>query len=347
MADCLQLRCSKDAAPPFGQEVREKLFSLRKDLVFANHGSFGTVPRSVSEAQRRLQDEIELEPDKWFKETSEKVWDLAADAVARFVNAQPENIALVANATTAANCVIKSLSLSENDSILIADHTYPAVCHTVEALQESTRAKIISHIFPYPVESEDHFCATFLSTLESDASIRLAIIDHITSQSAMVLPIRKLIGMCHERNVDVLVDGAHAPGHVPLDLEALGADYYTGNLHKWMYSPRGCAFLYARRDKQDCLQPPITSHYWKRDFRERFMEQGTRDFTPQCCALTAVQFYQWLGDLVGVKIICPKESVLLLKYRIRFQDTIASSLTTPCPCWRQCGRRASRSYLLA
>jgi isopenicillin-N epimerase len=287
-----------DQPPPFGQSVRKELFLLDKEKTFANHGSFGTVPRSVLQVQRRLGDLRENDPESWYRVTALPLYLDACKAAAEFVSSSTDNVVIVDNATTAVNSVLKSLEFNKNDAILVTDHTYQAVDNTVSAVTLTTEARIVRHLIPFPVDSVDQFIASFKATLSANTDIRLAVIDHITSQSAVLLPVKKLTEICHSRNIQVLVDGAHALGQLPLDLEYLDPDYYTGNLHKWMYAPRGCCLLYINQRHQDKIHPLVTSWYWKKGLQEQFFMQGTRDILSWLCAKPAIQFYSWLGGLV-------------------------------------------------
>ena len=227
----LELDVDTECPPPFGLFARNQLFFLSEEITFANHGSFGTVARPVMELQRRLHDTTETCPEEWFRITSYPLWLESCQTVAEFVGTTAENVVLVDNATTAVNCVLKSLRFTKNDAILVSDHTYGAVEYTALAVSDITEAAVVTHVFPFPIESVEQFVGSFEAALRADPRIRIAIIDHICSVSALLLPVRRLIDICRSRNVLVLVDGAHAPGQVPIDLTYLDPDYYTGRIY--------------------------------------------------------------------------------------------------------------------
>lgn len=224
----LELNVSGSEPPSFGRAIREELFLLAEGITFANHGSFGAVARPVLEVQRRLQDLQETSPDDWFRHISYPLWMETRKAVAEFVVTCANNVVIVDNATTAVNCVLKSLHFTKTDALLVTDHAYPAVDYTACAVSHATEARVVRHCIPFLIENVDQFGASFEATLDANTDIRIAIVEHISCQSAILLPLKRLIEICHSRNVPVMVDGAHAPGQVVIDLDYLDPDYYTG-----------------------------------------------------------------------------------------------------------------------
>ena len=220
----------RDQPPPFGLSTRKELFLLDSETTFANHGSFGTVARKVLEVQHRLQDLQEKDPDKWFRVTAFPLYLDACKTVAEFFGTSADNVVLVDNATTAVNSVLKSLDFNKGDAILVTDHTYQPVDYTASTVTLATEARVVRHAIPFPINSVDQFITSFEAALSANTDIRLAIIDHISSQSALLFPVKQLTDICHSRNIQVLVDGAHAPGQVVIDLDYLAPDYYTGIL---------------------------------------------------------------------------------------------------------------------
>lgn len=272
---------------------------LSPGIVFLNHGSFGSCPKPILELQNRLRREMEAEPIQFLWRRYEDRLEPARRALARFVNARSRDLVFVTNATTGVNAVVRSLELRRGDEILTTDLDYNACRNVlVETAQRAGARLAVAHI-PFPLRSADEIVEAVLRAVTPRT--RLAMLDHVTSNSALVLPIKRLIRELEERGVDTLVDGAHAPGMLPLNLRALRPAYYTANLHKWVCAPKGAAFLWAREDKQAGLQPAVISHGNNRPrpgftaFQDRFDWAGTQDPTPWFCVCEAIR---WMGNLL-------------------------------------------------
>merc|ERR1712179_172503 len=271
------------------------LFLLEEGTAFTNHGSYGTVPKEVMEERFRLLNLMDCHPDRWYRNTVRPMYDRAIEAVAEFVGSSPKNIVFVPNATSAVNTVVKNLNLGPEDIILSNSHTYNACSNAIESAVKRCGADTLAMDVTLPIRSEEEVIDQVVEVCKRNVGIRLAIIGHISSPSAILFPVAKLAKELHKLGVLLLVDGAHAPGQVPLDLDNLGADFYTGNLHKWCYAPRGCAFLWVSPEHRDNLEPLITSHLYKQDMTDKLFMQGTLDHTPYLCSVPALQFYQKLG----------------------------------------------------
>lgn len=233
-------------------------WTLDPEVVFLNHGSFGATPRRVLETQARVRESIEREPLQFFDHHYLDELDSARVDLATFVGAEPGDLVFVANATTGVNTVLRSLELGPDDELLVTNHEYNACRNALNAVAESTGASIVVAQVPFPLRAADEVVDAVVSRM-SDRT-RLLLIDHVTSQTGMVLPLKRIIGEANSRGADVLVDGAHAPGMVQLHIENLGATYYTGNCHKWMCAPKGAGFLYVRQDRQASVRPLVISH---------------------------------------------------------------------------------------
>jgi len=184
--------------------------------------------------------------------------------------------------------------LAPGDEVLVLSHGYGAVCNTVRFITERAGARMTEAAIPFPRPDADAIVASITEVLTTRT--RLAVIDHITSGSALVLPLRAIIDACHAADVPVLVDGAHGPGQVTLDLRSLGADWYVGNCHKWLCAPKGSAFLWAAPEHQADLHPLTISHGFGQGFRAEFDWTGTRDATACLVIPTAIDFHRRLGD---------------------------------------------------
>ena len=273
-------------------------WTLDPAVVFLNHGSFGACPRAVLAEQDRLRAQMEREPVQFFVRDLGALLDAARADVAAFVGARPDDLVFVRNATAGVNAVLGSLRLQPGDELLTTDHVYNACHNALLHLCARSGARVVVAPVPFPISGPDEALAAVLAGVS--ARTRLALIDHITSPTGVVLPIVEIVAALAERGVDTLVDGAHAPGMLPLDLDALGAAYYTGNFHKWVCAPKGAAMLHVRRDRQAALHPTVISHGYRSvrprpPLWEEFDWTGTDDPSPWLCVPTAIR---WLGQLL-------------------------------------------------
>lgn len=241
-------------------------FLLREDVVFLNHGSFGACPRQVFETYQALQLELESEPVEFLGRRLTELMHTPRRALAAELGTSQENIAGVINATTGLNIVAQSLDLKPGDQILTTDHEYSALEKTWAHVCRKTGADVVVVNIPIPLLSEAQFTDTIIAGMTERT--RVLFLSHITSPTALVFPIERAIAEARRRGIWSVIDGAHTPGHIRLDLDALGADFYSGNCHKWMMTPKGSAFLYARPEMQALLDPLVISHGWTEHSRE-------------------------------------------------------------------------------
>ena len=268
-------------------------WALDPDFLTLNHGSYGATPRAVRAAQDAWRDRLEAQPSRFFRETYPAAIRHAASSLAAFLGAHGDDLAFVENATTGCNAVLRSLRFQPGDEILVLQHVYGAVRNTIRHICERTGATMAEATIPFPRPLPDAITEAVAAAITPRT--RLAVIDHITSASALVLPIADIVRACHASGVPVLVDGAHGPGHVDLDLTALDADWYTGNCHKWLNAAKGCAFLWARRDRQHDLHPVTISHGYGQGFLAEFDWTGTFDPSAYLSVTAALDFHARLG----------------------------------------------------
>lgn len=217
----------------------------------------------------------------------------SASRLGAFLGASGEDIAFVDNATTGCNAVLRSLSFRPGDEVMVLDHGYGAVRNAVRFVTERAGARMIEAVLPFPHATADGIVTAVAAAL--GPRTRLAVIDHITSASALVLPVDRIIAVCHAAGVPVLVDGAHGPGHVDVDLNSLRADWYAGNCHKWLCAPKGCAFLWTSKARQEATHPTVISHGFGQGYMEEFDWTGTRDPSAFLSIGAALEFHQHLG----------------------------------------------------
>jgi isopenicillin-N epimerase len=250
---------------------------------FLNHGSFGACPTAVLAEQSRLRAEMESDPVRFLGRELGRRLDEALAALGAFVGADAANLAFVTNATAGVNAVLRSLAFKPGEEILMTDHAYEACANALAYVAAGSGARVVVAQVPFPIQSSAEVLDAVLKA--AGPRVRLAMLDHVTSPTALVWPIKELIQNLSQRGIDTLVDGAHAPGMVPLDLGSLAPAYYAGNCHKWICAPKGAGFLYVRRDRQDGIVPVAMSLAadWAREaksaFRARFDWTGTYDPT--------------------------------------------------------------------
>jgi isopenicillin-N epimerase len=274
-------------------------WTLDPKIDFLNHGSFGACPRPVLALQAELRERMERELCVFLIRELESRLDEARSAVARFLGAQPEDMAFLSNATQGVNSVLGSLRFRPGDELLVTDHEYNASKNALDFAAQRDGAKVVVVQVPFPGTTPEMVEARVLEAVTPRT--RLAMLDWITSPTGLVQPIESLVPKLRQRGVETLIDGAHAPGQVPLQLDKLGAAYFTGNLHKWCCTPKGSAVLHVRRDLRDQVRPTSISHGANspRKDRSRFWLEfdwtGTVDPTPWLCAPEAIRF---LGSLL-------------------------------------------------
>ncbi|MHA6690013.1 aminotransferase class V-fold PLP-dependent enzyme [Devosia sp. A449] len=245
-------------------------FLIREDVVFLNHGSFGACPRPVFSTYQNWQLELEGQPVEFLGRKLTENMRVPRVALAAELGCSPEDLVGLTNATLGLNIVAQSLDLKPGDQILTTDHEYSALEKTWAYVTRRTGAEVVVVKVPMPLLTEAQFTDTILAGMTERTKVLF--LSHITSPTALLFPIERAIAEARKRGIWSVIDGAHTPGHIKLDLDALGADFYAGNCHKWMMAPKGSAFLHARPEMQPLLNPLVISHGWT----DKSKEPGTK-----------------------------------------------------------------------
>jgi isopenicillin-N epimerase len=305
------------------------LFLLDPEIVFLNHGSFGACPRPVFETYQRWQRELERQPVAFLGRQAAALLAHARAQLAAYLGVAADDVVYVPNPTTAINMVARSLHLGPMDEILTTDHEYGAMERTWRFVCRQTGAQYVRQPLPLPVTDADAWVETFWQGVTDRT--RVIFLSHITSPTALTLPVEAICQRARAAGVLSIVDGAHVPGHLPLHLPSIGADLYTGACHKWLCAPKDAAFLYARREVQPWLEPLVVSWGYESaqpsdsQFIDYHEWQGTRDLAAFLTVPAAIAFQaqhgwaavrqhchelacttrQRLNALTGLAPICP------------------------------------------
>jgi isopenicillin-N epimerase len=284
--------CDEDWADVAGQ------WDIRPDTIYLNHGSFGPSPRPVRERLGHWRRRMESQPMDHFVRDQEPAWRAAREVLAGFVGTVPGNLVFVDNATYAMNVIADSFPLHSGDEVLFNDHEYGAVRRILQRRCRKAGARLVEVQLPPRIESPDHVIDTLFSA--ASPRTRLMVVSHITSPTALIMPVAAIVARARQREIAVAVDGPHAPAQVPLDIDALGCDFYAASCHKWLAAPLGSGFLYAHPRWHARMEPAIMS--WGRllpaepaPWDEEFIWSGTRDIGPFLAVPAAIEFLNRVG----------------------------------------------------
>lgn len=309
-----------------------RLWGLEEDRVFLNHGSFGATPTAIREEQRKWQDLMENEPVRFFEDLMPGILQTTREKLASFLSCDADDLALVENATSGVNTVLRSLQFAPGDEILVPDHAYQACRNTIDFVAQRWGAKVVTVNIPFPINDPQQAVDAIIGGVTDQT--RLAMIDTVTSPTGLLMPFEQLVSMLEGRGVEVMLDAAHGIGMVPLNLNELGASYTTSNCHKWLCAPKGSAFLHVRKDKQAAIHPLTISHGMTfplgdtTRFRHEFDWTGTRDMSAHCALPAAIDH---LADVVegGWPSIMEHNHELALQGRDILCEALG--LEKPCP----------------
>ncbi len=264
------------------QSLRDE-FLLDPDVIYLNHGSFGATPRPVFDSYQRWQRELERQPTEFLGRRAGILLEQSRTVLAEYLGTSSANLAYVTNATTGLNAAARSLALGPGDEVLASDHEYGALDRTWRFLAQKQGFQYINQPIPLPVTTPEAFVEALWQGVTPRT--RVIFISHITSPTALIFPVEAVCQRARAQGILTVIDGAHVPGHLPLNLDALGADYYSGNLHKWLCAPKGAGFLYARSERMHTIEPLVVSWGYKSEqpgpspLVDYIEWQGTRDIS--------------------------------------------------------------------
>ncbi len=319
------------AARPHAETDLARHWTLDPEITYLNHGSYGACPQPVLAAQQALRDQLEREPARFFNREAPVLLAAARKELARFVGAPTAGLAFVPNVTTAINSVLRSIPLPAGSELLVTDHEYNATRNAIEYVAAERGCRVVVAQIPFPIAGPAGVLEAMLARVS--ARTRLAVIDHVTSQTALVFPIAELVRELEARSVDVLVDGAHAPGMVDVDIAALAPAYYAANCHKWICAPKGVGFLWVREDRRRDVRPAVISHGANapvapaRRYGIEFAWTGTDDCTPALAVPAALRFLEELLPGGAAALRARNRELALAGRRV-----IAEALGVPLPC---------------
>ena len=273
-----------------------KHWNLDSDCVFLNHGSFGATPNGIREEQRNWQDLLEDEPVRFYEDLAMDFMENSRKALAVMLECDAEDLALVENATTGVNTILRSLEFNTGDEILVPDHAYQACRNAIDFVAQRWGVKVVTVNIPFPIEGPQIAFDIIMAGV-TERTV-LAMIDTVTSPTGLLMPFERLTKELEAKGVAVLLDAAHGIGMVPLSLDKLGASYSTSNCHKWMCAPKGSAFLHVRKDLQHDIHPLTISHGMTfplgdtTRFRHEFDWTGTRDISAACSIPATIEYME-------------------------------------------------------
>jgi isopenicillin-N epimerase len=268
-------------------------WTLDRDLAYLNHGGFGAAPVSVLAAQQGWQDALERNPTGFLVRQLPDLLENVRARLAAFLGADPAGLVFTDNATAGLQTVIAQLKLGSGDEVVTTDHAYVPVLTQLRKVAATTGAKL--RIAPVPVAAASRSAVTDAIMSEVSDRTRFVVVDHVASCSGMVFPVDQIVAQCRPRGIGVVIDGAHATGLVPVDLDQLGADFWVGNLHKWLCAPKASAVLYAAPQWRDELRPLVASHRFDDGFQAAFDWTGTHDPSALLAAAAALEFFDQAG----------------------------------------------------
>ncbi|MBT7518949.1 MAG: aminotransferase class V-fold PLP-dependent enzyme [Candidatus Marinimicrobia bacterium] len=270
-------------------------FLLDPDITFLNHGSYGACSKPVFKEYQDWQQKLENQPVQFMTNQVYSAMEKSRESMSQFVECDEEELVFFQNPTTAVTNVIYNLDLKPGDEVLMSNHEYGALVRAWKMWGEKTGVNIIQQDISMPLTTKKNFIENFWTGVTDQTKV--IFLSHITSSTALIFPIEKIIKLAKEQNILTIIDGAHVPAHIPLNIHELGCDFYTGACHKWLCAPKGSSFLFVKKEHQDWVKPVVVS--WGKDgddpspseFIQNFQWQGTRDMSAFLTIPTAINFY--------------------------------------------------------
>jgi len=270
-------------------------FLLDPDITFLNHGSYGACSKPVFKEYQDWQKKLEDQPVQFMTNQVYSAMEKSRESMSQFVECDEEELVFFQNPTTAVTNVIYNLDLKPGDEVLMSNHEYGALVRAWKMWGEKTGVNIIQQDISMPLTTKKNFIENFWTGVTDQTKV--IFLSHITSSTALIFPIEKIIKLAKEQNILTIIDGAHVPAHIPLNIHELGCDFYTGACHKWLCAPKGSSFLFVKKEHQDWVKPVVVS--WGKDgddpspseFIQNFQWQGTRDMSAFLTIPTAINFY--------------------------------------------------------
>ena len=307
-------------------------FLLDKNVTFLNHGSYGACPVPIFEDYQTWQRKLEQQPVKFLKTD---IWNALRNSrlsLSEFVGCNEDEILFFHNPTSAIANVINSLQLNEGDEVLMTDHEYGALVRQWNLWGEKNKVNIIQQKIPVPVTSKKEFVEKFWRGVTKKTKV--IFISQITSPTAIIFPVEEIINMAKEKGILTIVDGAHVPGHIAINIHELGCDFFTGAIHKWLCGPKGSSFLYVKKSHQNWVKPIIYS--WGKngddpgpsEFLQDFQWQGTRDMSSFLTIPKAIDFF--LEYIQPNQVHCRK---IILEASSRFKSILGTNAISPGSDW--------------
>ena len=314
-----------------GVNELSKYWGLDEETIFLNHGSYGATPRIVLEEQTRWQLLLERDPVKFFEEIAPDALINSRKAIANLVNCDYNDLALIENATSGVNTILRSLNFEKGDEIIVPNHAYQACRNAIDYIAEKSGAVVVTCEIPFPISKKQIIIDNIMECVTEKT--KLAMIDTVTSPTGLLMPFKELVDLLESKGINVLLDAAHGIGMIPLDLENIGASFTTSNCHKWLLAPKGAAFLHVRKDLQHLIRPLVISHGMtiplgdSTRFRHEFDWTGTRDISALCTLPFIIEEITKLVNMNWDEIMIHNN-----KLAVEGRKIICEKLGIPLPC---------------
>lgn len=315
----------------FGKSYRDE-FLIKKDVIFLNNGSFGATPKPVFDSFVEWSKRLEEQPVYFFVDEYSELLENTLNRTKKFLGIKSGETAFIENTTSGINAIINSLKhkLTKQDKILFLDDAYKGIKNTLYHLSESYAIQLVELKTPFPIVSEEDILERIENAIKDNPGIKIAIFDHISSSRSIVYPIKKMVEIAKKYDITVIIDGAHAPGMFKIDIDSYGADYYVGNLHKWMYAPKSVAIIWTQRENSELIHPLTISLNYKKGFNREFEWTGTKNPAAYLSVNSAIDFIEKIGHkkIIKYNFNLAKEATDLLTEKLLTEKCCPDSMKT-------------------